>query len=122
MLAVSCFTMGANAQSARTLKNFAEFEKVTGSLYPVPPKTKKTLDFRGLHAVGNRSWFPAGTWSVVTAVQEKTPAPIGKLAPDYIFSQWGIICVGEYRLQQKTGLPLRFRLGSLEYVNALEGK
>lgn len=122
MLAASCFTMGANAQSARTLKNFAEFEKVTGSFYPVPPKTKKTPDFRDLHAIGNRSRFPAGTWSVASDIQETPPAPIGKLAPDYIFSQWGIICVGEYRLQQKTGLPLRFRLGSPEYVNALEGK
>jgi len=37
-------------------------------------------------------------------------------------SNWGIMCVGEFKLQQKTGIPLRFRLGSLEYVNKLEGK
>lgn len=122
MLASGCFATGANAQSARPLKSFAEFEKVTGSFHPVPPKTKKTADFRELHAVGSRGWFPAGSWSAATVVQENALAPMGKLAPDYIFSQWGIICVGEYRLQQKTGLPLRFRLGSLEYVNALEGK
>lgn len=119
MLAVSCFTTGANAQSARTLKNFSEFEKVRCTLYPVLPKTP---DFRDMHAISGRTWFPAGSWSVAPVVQETPPAPMGKLAPDYIFSQWGVICVGEYRLQQKTGLPLRFRLGSLEYVNALEGK
>ncbi len=38
------------------------------------------------------------------------------------FAHWGFMCVGEYKLEQKTGLPLRLRLGSLEYVNKLEGK
>lgn len=38
------------------------------------------------------------------------------------FSHWGIICIGEYKWEQKTGIPLKVRLGSLEYVNKLEGK
>ncbi len=38
------------------------------------------------------------------------------------FAHWGFMCVGEYKLEQKTGVPLRFRLGSLDYVNKLEGK
>jgi hypothetical protein len=38
------------------------------------------------------------------------------------FSHWGIMCIGEYKLEKKTGIPFRFRLGSLEYVNKLEGK
>lgn len=37
------------------------------------------------------------------------------------FSHWGIMCIGEYKLEKKTGIPFRFRLGSLEYVNKLEG-
>lgn len=38
------------------------------------------------------------------------------------FSHWGIMCMGEYKLEKKTGIPFRFRLGSLDYVNKLEGK
>ncbi len=38
------------------------------------------------------------------------------------FAHWGFMCVGEYKLEQKTGVPLRLRLGSLDYVNKLEGK
>ena len=35
---------------------------------------------------------------------------------------WGFICKWEHRNDQKQKLPMRFRLGTLEYVNKLEGK
>jgi hypothetical protein len=35
---------------------------------------------------------------------------------------WGIICQKEWQLEKTTGVPFRFRLGSLEYVDRLEAK
>jgi hypothetical protein len=44
------------------------------------------------------------------------------VAPDFISKNQGFICRKEWLLEKKTGLPLRVRLGSLDYVNKLEGK
>lgn len=47
---------------------------------------------------------------------------ISSITPDTYYNGLGYICKKELAFERITWLPLRFRLGSLEYVNRLEGK
>lgn len=44
------------------------------------------------------------------------------LQPDYYVRNLAFFCRQEWKMERTTGLPFRFRLGSLEQCNRLEGK
>ncbi|MFN5423435.1 MAG: hypothetical protein ACK5AO_09225 [bacterium] len=42
--------------------------------------------------------------------------------PDFMSTKQGYVCRQEWKFEKRTGLPIRIRLGSLDYVNKMEGK
>ncbi len=70
-------------------------------------------------------WFQQGAFqmdSLKIRQQEALHAVQAMIRADFYTQQLGFFCKKEWQLEKTIHLPLRFRLGSLEYCNYLEGK
>ena len=55
-------------------------------------------------------------------ISSPKPATSAMVTPAYYLSCLGFFCKKELKVEQVTGIPIKFRLGSVQYVDYMEGK
>jgi hypothetical protein len=79
------------------------------------------------NAVGKRKWHhkltdtvPVSSYSLIAQRALVKPAVTTFISSNFYTQHFGIFCKKELQFEKSTNIPLRLRLGSLDYVNKLE--
>ncbi len=79
--------------------------------------------------VNRNNSFNSSSYSVVQQSTINRPTsffissiPCGVISADFYTRNFGFFCKKELQFEKITKIPLRFRLGSLQYTDYLEGK
>ncbi len=79
------------------------------------------INYRSVESMAANALALAGPYYSPYAAGSATASPTS-LEPDYYTRHFGYFCKKELQFEKATAIPLKFRLGTLDYVNKLEGK
>ena len=75
-----------------------------------------------LTLVHNNFILPSKTGKSILPIQKNSITPSQIISGGFYTEHLGFFCKKELQVEKSTRIPFRFRLGSLDYCNQLEGK
>jgi hypothetical protein len=88
--------------------------------FSINPRPVRLLDLGSKNLYPSPAIFLRNADAKVVPLLSRVPTQI--IAQDHFIRNFGFFCRRELQFEKQTKLPLRFRLGSLQYCNYLEAK
>ncbi|HEY4155693.1 MAG TPA: hypothetical protein VGM24_09695, partial [Puia sp.] len=74
------------------------------------------------HFTPDSAFYPVSAYDLLFFSNKQEISGETSVPANIYYCQSGFFCKREWELEKATHIPFRFRLGSLDYCNALEGK